>query len=60
MPSLQFNDLKVSVGAFGGDFHVQIRTLDIKLTKEQIAEAMYPVFDAQEKALVASQTTNKT
>jgi len=51
MPSLTFKDLKISVGAFGGDFHIQLRSLDVKLTAEQLAEKMYPVFDALEKQL---------
>lgn len=49
MPSFQFQDMKVSVGAFGGDFRIQLRTLDIKITKEQLAALLYPIFSEQEK-----------
>lgn len=50
MPSFQFQDMKVSVGAFGDhDVHVQLRTLDEKLTIQQLAALLYPLFDAQEK-----------
>jgi hypothetical protein len=54
MPSLSYQDLNINV-SWGGDFHIQLRTLDEHLTKEQVAELIYPVLDAQEKALVASQ-----
>jgi hypothetical protein len=54
MPNLTYEDLTVSVGAFGGDFHIQLRTLDKKVTANQLAAQMYPVFDVEEKALVAS------
>lgn len=49
MPSLKFNDLIISVG-LSGVFHIQLRSLDEKLTKEQMAEILYPIFDAKEKA----------
>jgi hypothetical protein len=53
MPKLTYQDLTISVGTFGGDFTVQIRTLNEKLTPVQLAACVYPIFDAQEKALVA-------
>jgi hypothetical protein len=56
MPSLSYQDLNISV-SWGGDFHVQLRTLDEHLTKEQVAELIYPILDAQEKALVAQKVT---
>jgi hypothetical protein len=59
MPNLTYKDLKVSVGMFGGDFRIQLRSLDIKLTAEQLAEQVYPVFDAQEKALHPAPTLEK-
>lgn len=49
MPSINFNDMKISVG-LSGVFHIQLRGLDEKLTKEQMAEIVYPIFDAKEKA----------
>lgn len=49
MPAMTYQDMKVSVGAFGGDFRVQLRSLDIKLTKEQVAALLYPIFSEQEK-----------
>jgi hypothetical protein len=52
MPSLVYKDMKISIGMFGGNFRVQLRTLDIQLNKDQVAEMVYPIFDAQEKALV--------
>lgn len=51
MPSFTFKDLKISVGTFGGNFRIQLRDLDVSLTKDQLAAEVYPIFDAQEKAL---------
>jgi hypothetical protein len=52
MPSLNYQDLKLSLGVFGGDsVHVQLRSLDIHVTEEQLMAMIYPVFDLQEKAL---------
>ena len=53
MPSLTYQDLTLSIGMFGNKVHVQLRTLDIHLTEDEIAALLYPIFDAEEKALVA-------
>ena len=50
MPSLSYQDLKIDV-SWGGDFHIRLRSLDEHLTKEQVAALIYPILDAQEKAL---------
>ena len=58
MPSLTYQDLTLSIGMFSNKVHVQLRTLDIHLTEDEIAALLYPIFDAEEKALgakVASQ-----
>lgn len=50
MPSFTFQDMTISVGTFGShDVHVQLRTLDEKMTLPQLAALLYPIFDAQEK-----------
>jgi hypothetical protein len=50
MPSLEYQDLRIDV-SWGGDFHIRLRRLDVHYTKEQIAELIYPLLDAKEKAL---------
>jgi hypothetical protein len=57
MPSLTYQDLKLSIGMFSNKVHVQLRTLDIQLTEDEIAALLYPIFDAEEKALVIKVTT---
>jgi hypothetical protein len=51
MPALTFKDMKLSIGVFGGNVRVQLRTLDKTVTEQELAALIYPVFDAQEKAL---------
>jgi hypothetical protein len=61
MPELSYQDLTLSLGAFGtGDVRVQLRSLDEKLTKEQLMELIYPIFDAKEKALALQTGTPST
>jgi hypothetical protein len=52
MPSLSYNDLRIDVSLVG-DFHIRLRTLDLHLNKTQVAELIYPLLDAKEKALCA-------
>jgi hypothetical protein len=55
MPSLEYKDLKLSIGVFGSDVHVQIRTLDLHMTEQELLEMVYPIFDAKEKTLTPGQ-----
>lgn len=42
--------MKVSLGMFGDHaVHIQLRSLDEKLTLDQLAAMLYPIFDQQEK-----------
>ena len=50
MPKLNYEDMTLSVGAFGGDVTVQLRTLKTKISLDDLAALVYPHFDAQEKA----------
>lgn len=50
MPSLAYKDMKVSVSIFSGDTTVLLRTLTKKLSPEDLAALLYPIFDAEEKA----------
>ena len=52
MPKLTYQDMTVSISALGGDFHIQLRTLDEKLSPAQLAALLYPIFDAKEKQKV--------
>ena len=56
MPSLSYKDLTLSIGVFSNSVHVQIRRLDQQMTKQQLIEMVYPVFDAAEKELTTSVT----
>jgi hypothetical protein len=58
MPNLDYSDLHISV-SWGGDFHIQLRTLDLHLTKAQIAELIYPLLDAREKAQAPPSTPTR-
>jgi hypothetical protein len=49
MPSLTSNDLTISIGLFGKDVHVKIRSLDIHVTEQQLIDMIYPFFDEKEK-----------
>lgn len=53
MPQITFKDLTLSIGVFGGDVTVQIRSLKLKMPVQDLAARLYPEFDAEEKAEAA-------
>jgi hypothetical protein len=57
MPSLTYQDLTLSIGMFSDNVTVKLRSLNIQLTEDQIAALLYPIFDAQEKALHVTSVT---
>ena len=57
MPNLAYQDLKASI-SFSGKVHIQLRRLDVTLTEQELLAKLYPVFDAEEKALVPQDTTD--
>jgi hypothetical protein len=57
MADLNFQDMGISIKKFGEhDMTVDLRTLHLVLKPNDVAALLYPIFDAQEKALVASKS----
>ena len=50
MPQLTSGDLTISIGLFGKNVHVHIRTLNMTVTEQQLIDMLYPFFDAKEKS----------
>lgn len=50
MPKLTFQDMTLSIGPFGGDVTVKVRSLEKKISLNDLAALVYPIFDAEEKS----------
>jgi hypothetical protein len=58
MPHFTYQDMTLSVGAFGGDVTVQLRTLKKKISLDDLAALVYPHFDALEKSQAETPTSS--